>query len=193
MGELEVRGPWVAVGVLPGDVAADRWTEDGWFRTGDIVTIAPTGCVTIQDRAKDLVKSGGEWISTVALESALIGHPSVSEVVVVAVPHPQWGERPLAVIVPAAGCAPTIEDLRAHLAPAFREVVAARCGGLRRAPAEDRHRQVPEARSARDVPRAPVGRSVVNHRDTKSQRRTEILLGFPKKKLRASSCLFSVI
>jgi fatty-acyl-CoA synthase len=119
MGELEVRGPWIASAYYPGDVATDRWTDDGWFRTGDIVTIAPTGCVTIQDRAKDLVKSGGEWISTVALESALIGHPSVSEAVVVAVPHPQWGERPLAVIVPAQGCAPTIEDLRAHLAPHF--------------------------------------------------------------------------
>jgi fatty-acyl-CoA synthase len=119
MGELEVRGPWVASAYYPGDVAADRWTEDGWFRTGDIATISPSGCVTIQDRAKDLVKSGGEWISTVALESALAGHPAVSEVVVVAAPHPQWGERPLAVIVPAAGCQPTIDELRAHLAPHF--------------------------------------------------------------------------
>jgi fatty-acyl-CoA synthase len=119
MGELEVRGPWVAGAYYPGDVAVDRWTDDGWFRTGDIVTIAPSGCVTIQDRAKDLVKSGGEWISTVALESALVGHQSVSEVVVVAVPHAQWGERPLAVIVPVTGCQPTIEELRAHLAPHF--------------------------------------------------------------------------
>jgi fatty-acyl-CoA synthase len=119
MGELEVRGPWVASAYYPGDVAADRWTEDGWFRTGDIATISPGGCVTIQDRAKDLVKSGGEWISTVALESALVGHPAVSEAVVVAAPHPQWGERPLAVIVPAAGCQPTIDELRAHLAPHF--------------------------------------------------------------------------
>lgn len=119
MGELEVRGPWVAAAYYPGDVAMDRWTDDGWFRTGDIATIAPSGCVTIQDRAKDLVKSGGEWISTVALESALVAHPAVSEVVVVAVPHQQWGERPLAVVVPAAGCCPTIEDLRAHLAPDF--------------------------------------------------------------------------
>jgi fatty-acyl-CoA synthase len=117
MGELEVRGPWVAGAYYPGDEATDRWTDDGWFRTGDVVTIGPTGCLTIQDRAKDLVKSGGEWISTVALESALIEHPGVAEAVVVAVPHPRWGERPVAVIVPTPGCAPTIDDLRAHLAP----------------------------------------------------------------------------
>jgi fatty-acyl-CoA synthase len=117
MGELEVRGPWVAGAYYPGDEAPDRWTDDGWFRTGDIVTIGPSGCLTIQDRAKDLVKSGGEWISTVALESALVEHPGVAEAVVVAVPHARWGERPLAVIVPRPGCAPTIEDLRAHLAP----------------------------------------------------------------------------
>ena len=119
MGELEVRGPWVASAYFPGDVAADRWTEDGWFKTGDIATISPGGCVTIQDRAKDLVKSGGEWISTVALESALVSHPAVNEAVVVAVPHAQWGERPLAVVVAAEGCAPTIEELRTHLAPHF--------------------------------------------------------------------------
>jgi fatty-acyl-CoA synthase len=119
IGELEVRGPWVASAYHDCPEAADRWTGDGWFRTGDIVTIGPTGCLTIQDRAKDLVKSGGEWISTVALESALAGHPAVAEAVVVAAPHPDWGERPLAVVVPKAGCQPTIEELRAYLAPRF--------------------------------------------------------------------------
>jgi fatty-acyl-CoA synthase len=119
MGELEARGPWVASAYYPGNEDPARWTDDGWFRTGDIVTIAPEGCLTIQDRAKDLVKSGGEWISTVALETALIGHPSVSEAVVVAVPHPTWGERPLAVVVPTPGAQPSIEEVRAHLAPHF--------------------------------------------------------------------------
>jgi fatty-acyl-CoA synthase len=115
MGELEVRGPWVAAAYYPGDEAPDRWTEDGWFRTGDIVTIGATGCMTICDRSKDLVKSGGEWISTVALECALVEHPAIAEVVVIAVPHERWGERPLAVVVPSPGCEPTLHDLRTHL------------------------------------------------------------------------------
>jgi fatty-acyl-CoA synthase len=115
MGELEVRGPWVASAYHPGDEALDRWTDDGWFRTGDIVTIGPTGCLTIHDRAKDLVKSGGEWISTIALESALMAHPAIAEVAIIAVPHERWGERPLAVVVPAPGCEPTLHDIRAHL------------------------------------------------------------------------------
>jgi fatty-acyl-CoA synthase len=119
MGELEVRGPWVAASYFESPESADRWTDDGWFKTGDIVTIGATGNITIQDRAKDLVKSGGEWISTVALESALLAHDSVAEAVVVAVPHAEWSERPLAVVVPKPGCQPTIDELRAFLAPHF--------------------------------------------------------------------------
>jgi fatty-acyl-CoA synthase len=109
----------VASAYYRAEAAGDRWTADGWFRTGDIATISPEGCVTIKDRAKDLVKSGGEWISTVALETALVGHPAVQEAVVVAVPHPTWDERPLAVVVPKGAARPPIEELRAFLAPRF--------------------------------------------------------------------------
>jgi fatty-acyl-CoA synthase len=119
MGELEVRGPWIARQYYHGSTADDRFTDDGWFRTGDIVTISPSGCIEITDRAKDLVKSGGEWISTVALETALMGHPAVAEAAVVAVPHPKWDERPLAVVVLRAGHTATADELRAYLAPSF--------------------------------------------------------------------------
>ena len=119
MGELEVRGPWVASAYYNSPESADRFTDDGWFRTGDIASIDARGCITIQDRSKDLVKSGGEWISSVALEGALLSHQDVAEAVVIAVPHEKWDERPVAVIVPRAGRTPTLESVRAHLAPHF--------------------------------------------------------------------------
>jgi fatty-acyl-CoA synthase len=119
MGELEVRGPWVARAYYNSPESADRFTDDGWFKTGDIVSIDPRGCITIQDRSKDLVKSGGEWISSVALEGALLAHPDIAEAVVIAVPHAKWDERPVAVVVPRAGRVPTLESVRAHLAPSF--------------------------------------------------------------------------
>ena len=75
MGELQVRGPWVAAGYYALDAESDKWTADGWFRTGDIVTIDACGYIKITDRIKDLVKSGGEWISSLDLENALVGHP----------------------------------------------------------------------------------------------------------------------
>jgi fatty-acyl-CoA synthase len=118
MGELEVRGPWVAAAYFarPQD---DAFTPDGWFRTGDIVTISPRGNLVIQDREKDLVKSGGEWISSVLLETHLMGHPHVQEAAVIAVSHPQWSERPLAVVVPRPGCTPDADELRAYLGAQF--------------------------------------------------------------------------
>ena len=81
----------------------EHFTEDGWFRTGDVVTIDENGYMTITDRTKDLVKSGGEWISSVDLENALTSHPDILEAAVIAVPDERWGERPLAVLVPLAG------------------------------------------------------------------------------------------
>jgi len=119
MGELEVRGPWVARAYYRSPESADRFTTDGWFRTGDVVTIDTRGYVEIQDRSKDLIKSGGEWISSVALENALMGHPAVAEAAVIAVPHARWQERPLACVVFKPGCTATAEELRAFLAPSF--------------------------------------------------------------------------
>jgi fatty-acyl-CoA synthase len=97
-GELQVRGPWIA-GSYVGLEQPDKWTEEGWFRTGDVVTIDSEGYVKITDRLKDLIKSGGEWISSVDLENALVGHSAIREAAVIAVPHPKWQERPLALVV----------------------------------------------------------------------------------------------
>lgn len=119
MGELEVRGPWVVSQYYNSSGTDPRFTDDGWFRTGDIVTISESGCIEITDRSKDLVKSGGEWISSVALETALMGHPAVAEAAVVAVPHPKWDERPLAVVVLRQGQNATAQELIQFLEPSF--------------------------------------------------------------------------
>ena len=119
MGELEVRGVWISSAYYETPEGTDRWTDDGWFKTGDIVTIEPHGYIEIQDRSKDLVKSGGEWISTVALENALMGHPAVAEAAVIAVPDEKWAERPLAVVVLRNGQTTTGDELREFLAPNF--------------------------------------------------------------------------
>ena len=99
VGELQARGPWVADRYFNLPEENERWTQDGWFRTGDIVTLDGEGYMKIVDRKQDLINSGGEWISSLDLENALMGHPEVAEAAVVAVPHPEWGERPLAVVV----------------------------------------------------------------------------------------------
>ena len=119
MGELEIRGPWVASGYYDTPEQADRWTDDGWFKTGDIVSMHPRGFIRIQDRTKDVIKSGGEWISSVALENALMGHPAVAEAAVIAVPDEKWAERPLAVIVLRPGQTATADELRTFLEGRF--------------------------------------------------------------------------
>jgi fatty-acyl-CoA synthase len=118
-GELEVRGPWVAGSYYNAPDQTHRWTEDGWFRTGDIATMDDEGYIKIVDRAKDLVKSGGEWISSVDLENALMGHPAVKEAAVIGVPHPKWQERPLAAVVLKDGARATGEELRDFLRQSF--------------------------------------------------------------------------
>jgi fatty-acyl-CoA synthase len=119
MGELEVRGPWVASAYYDTPEQSDRWTSDGWFRTGDIVSIHPRGYIQIKDRSKDVIKSGGEWISSVDLENALMAHPAVAEAAVIAIPDAKWDERPLAAVVLKPGATATPDELREFLAPDF--------------------------------------------------------------------------
>jgi fatty-acyl-CoA synthase len=118
MGELEVRGPWVAAGYHRGQ-GKEKFTDDGWFQTGDVVTIDPRGNLKICDRSKDLVKSGGEWISSVDLENLLMAHPAVAEAAVIAIPDDRWGERPLAVIVLREGHEAGAAELREHLSQQY--------------------------------------------------------------------------
>jgi fatty-acyl-CoA synthase len=118
LGELEVRGPWVAA-AYHGGRGAEKFTDDGWFQTGDVVKIDSTGCIRISDRSKDLVKSGGEWISSVDLENNLMAHESVAEAAVIAMPDDRWGERPLAVVVLRDGADASPEELREHLSKHF--------------------------------------------------------------------------
>ncbi|WP_327235702.1 long-chain fatty acid--CoA ligase [Streptomyces sp. NBC_01317] len=120
-GELEVRGPWIA-GAYYGGAGAepirpeDKFSEDGWLRTGDVGVISPDGYLTLTDRAKDVIKSGGEWISSVELENALMAHPEVAEAAVVAVPDEKWGERPLATVVLKEGAGADYTALKQFLA-----------------------------------------------------------------------------
>jgi fatty-acyl-CoA synthase len=120
MGELQVRGPWVCKQYFKVEPSAEHFTADGWFRTGDVATMTPDGYLEITDRTKDLVKSGGEWISSVALENALMAHPKVLEAAVIAVPDERWAERPLAAVVPRPDAGEVTQaELLAHLAPHF--------------------------------------------------------------------------
>jgi fatty-acyl-CoA synthase len=113
--EIEARGPWVAARYFEDASGDDKFTDDGWLRTGDIGEIDDQGYVRITDRAKDLIKSGGEWISSVEVETLLIGHPAVREAAVIAMPDERWGERPLACVALAEGAGASLADLREHL------------------------------------------------------------------------------
>ena len=120
MGELLVRGPWIIGGYFEdAEASAAAIDKDGWFHTGDVATIDPDGYMQIMDRRKDVIKSGGEWISSIDLENAAIAHPDVAQAAVVAVPHPRWAERPLLIVTPRPQCHPKCDDLIAFLAERF--------------------------------------------------------------------------
>ncbi|MBX6722139.1 MAG: AMP-binding protein, partial [Dactylosporangium sp.] len=116
VGELEVRGPWITARYFGEDEPDPEKFHDGWLRTGDVGTLSPDGYLTLTDRAKDVIKSGGEWISSVELENALMAHPAVLEACVVGVPDERWGERPLAAVVLREGSSAKPEELRDFLA-----------------------------------------------------------------------------
>jgi fatty-acyl-CoA synthase len=118
VGEIQVRGPWIT-GSYHDQPAPENFASDGWLRTGDVASLDSQGFVKITDRTKDLIKSGGEWISSVDVENAIMAHPAVQEAAVIAVPHPKWAERPLAVIVLKPGASATEADIRSHLAQRF--------------------------------------------------------------------------
>ena len=116
-GELMVRGPWTASAYYNDvEATAQSFTEDGWFHTGDVATIDEHGIMQIVDRKKDVIKSAGEWISSIDLENAAMAHPAIQEAAVIGMPHPKWDERPLLVVVAADGEAPALEEVREFLA-----------------------------------------------------------------------------
>ena len=116
-GELQVRGPWIARDYYRMDGSSDSFTADGWLRTGDVATVNADGYIRLVDRTKDLIKSGGEWISSVDVENELMAHPKIKEAAVVGVPHPKWSERPLACVVVQPGEELSKDEVIAFLTP----------------------------------------------------------------------------
>ncbi len=114
-GELQAAGPWITASYHDDPRSPESFTEDGWLRTGDVAVITPDGYVQIVDRTKDVVKSGGEWISSVELENEIMAHPDVAEAAVIGVPHPKWSERPLACVVVREGASLAKDDVLGFL------------------------------------------------------------------------------
>src|SRR5690606_14007294 len=113
--ELQVRGPWIAAQYYNDDRSPESFTDDGWLKTGDVAVIDEHGYIRLVDRTKDVIKSGGEWISSVELENELMGHPAVAEAAVIGVDSKKWGERPLACVVLRQGQSATAEELISYL------------------------------------------------------------------------------
>ncbi len=116
-GEIQCRGPWIAKSYYNDERSRESFTPDGWLKTGDVATIDEHGYLRIVDRTKDVIKSGGEWVSSVELENELMGHPKVAEAAVIGIKHPKWQERPLACVVLKPGEEATKEELLEYLTP----------------------------------------------------------------------------
>jgi acyl-CoA synthetase (AMP-forming)/AMP-acid ligase II len=157
-GQLQVRGPWVCSAYFGGDDAACALTGDGWFDTGDVATIDVHGFMQITDRTKDVIKSGGEWISSIELENLAMGFPGVREAAVIGVPHPKWAERPLLIVLPAPGETIDTAALLQHFQGQGSELVGAGRGGSRRRHPAHRHRQDQQEDAARALRRLHIAR-----------------------------------
>ena len=117
MASCRSRGPWIARSYYHDDRAAESFTDDGWLKTGDVATVDADGYIRLVDRTKDLIKSGGEWISSVEIENELMAHPKVAEAAVIGIKHPRWAERPLACVVVKPGEELTRDEVLEFLAP----------------------------------------------------------------------------
>ena len=151
-------GPWIATSYYDDERAGESFTDDGWLRTGDVATVDADGYIRLVDRTKDLIKSGGEWISSVELENELMAHPKIREAAVIGVPHPRWSERPLACVVLEPGEEMTVAEVHRPPRPVGGQVAAARRRGLHRRGAEDQRRQVLQADAAGALRRLPAPR-----------------------------------
>ena len=149
-GRLQIRGPWVIKRYFQ-DEDGDCAGADGWFDTGDVAVIHPDGTMQITDRSKDVIKSGGEWISSVELENAAVGCPGVAEAAAIGIHHPKWDERPLLLVVRKPASAITAQRCPRASCQPCRQMVAAGRDPVRRQPAAHRHRQAAQDGAARAI------------------------------------------
>ena len=176
IGEIEVRGPWITASYY-GNPAPERF-HDGWLRTGDVGHIDEHGYLRITDRSKDVIKSGGEWISSVELENALIDHPDVLEAAVIGVPDERWDERPLACVVPKNGAPIDIAHPSRASRVARRQVVDTRALGIhRRSPQNQRGQIRQEELFAPNTPPDRSTRSSIRASATKKETLSADLVG----------------
>ena len=152
-----MRGPWVAAAYYNLPEESQKWSPDGWLRTGDMGHIDEDGYLKLVDRSKDLIKSGGEWISSLDLENALMGHPAVKEAAVIGVPHPKWQERPLAVVVLNEGAKAERRGIARISGREIREVAIARRVCVRQGNSAHVGGKIPQDGAARTVRRLEVG------------------------------------